>query len=88
MGALGVVLGLVAPQALAPIASRWMRFAHAVSWVNTRILLAVVYYGMVLPIGLVRRLLADPLNLRTRPAESYWVRREPVSDRDSYRRQV
>ncbi len=87
-GALLVTLGLVAPAWLRPVHAGWMRMAHAIGWVNTRILLGLVYYGMVLPIGLVRRCVADPLALRPGSADSYWVRRDPVSDSGAYRRQV
>jgi hypothetical protein len=87
-GALLVALGLVAPAWLRPVHAGWMRMAHAVGWFNTRILLGLVYYGMVLPIGLVRRCVADPLALRPGSADSYWVRRDPVSDPGAYRRQV
>jgi hypothetical protein len=87
-GSLFFLLGLVAPAVLAPVAKRWARFAQAVGWVNTRILLALVYYGLVLPFGLVRRAVADPLGLRPSSAQSYWKRREASSDLDAYRRQV
>ena len=87
-GTVLVTLGLVAPPWLRPIHAGWMRMAHAIGWFNTRILLGLVYYGMVLPIDLVRRCVADPLALRPGSADSYWVRRDPVSDSGAYRRQV
>ena len=83
-----VVTALWAPGRLERVQAGWMRLARAVAWVNTRVVLAVVYFGMILPMGWVRRLWSDPLALRTGSEASYWVRRERVSDPDAYRRQV
>jgi hypothetical protein len=53
----------------------WMKLALAISWVMTRVLLSVLYYGFITPYGLLGRLLRrDPLDLswkRRRP--SYWI---------------
>ncbi len=35
--------------------------------------LAVVYYLVITPIGLISRLIYDPLTRRMRNADSYWV---------------
>lgn len=34
----------------------WMKFADALAWINTRILLIVIYYLVVTPTGLAMRL--------------------------------
>lgn len=76
--ALAVVLivpALVAPRILAPAHRVWMALGYALGWVNTRILLGVVFYGLMTPMGLVMRLFGhDPMR-RTldRAAESYRV---------------
>jgi hypothetical protein len=54
-------MGLVLPVALRPVYKIWMRFAEALGWVNTRIILGVVFYLMFVPIGLVMRLFNDPM---------------------------
>ena len=51
-----LLLGLVAPRALAPFYRVWMKLAEALGWINTRILLVIVYYLVVTPIGLLMRL--------------------------------
>ncbi len=56
----------------------WMRGAAALGYVNSRVLLSLMYYGVFTPYGLVSRLARrDPL-LRRRSAtqESYWVERK------------
>jgi hypothetical protein len=75
VGGLLVIAGLVAPRALAPVHRAWMAAAEALGWINTRILLGIVFYGLITPMGLVRRLVGeDPMRRRLEPgAESYRV---------------
>ncbi|HSP35792.1 MAG TPA: SxtJ family membrane protein [Thermoanaerobaculia bacterium] len=56
VAALFAVSALVAPAALSSVYLVWMRFAEALGWLNTRILLIVIFYVVVTPIGLVMRL--------------------------------
>jgi hypothetical protein len=69
------VPALVAPRILAPAYRAWMKLAEVLAWINTRIILGVVFYGVVTPIGLVMRLLGrDPMRRRfDRTGESYRV---------------
>ena len=57
----------------------WMAVGHVLGWINTRIILGVVFYAIVTPIGLVRRWLGkDPMGRRLRPdIDSYRVPRKP-----------
>ncbi len=87
-GGLLVVMGLVAPTVLRPVQAGWLRVAHALAWFNTRLLLGIIFYGMVLPIGLVRRAIADPLALRPSRDTTFWVPHEASDDPNRYRRQV
>jgi hypothetical protein len=74
-----VVPALVAPPVLAPIYRAWMKLAEVLAWVNTRILLGFVFYGMITPMGLVMRLFGrDPMRRTLEPqGESYRVRCVP-----------
>ena len=82
------VLGLVLPGVLGPVRDGWMRIVAPIAWFNTRLLLGLVYYGVLTPTGLIRRLGPDALRLRNVRQESYWVAREPIEDLESYRRQA
>ena len=54
----------------------WMRFAFALGYVNSRIILTIIYFLVFVPYGLVSRLFGrDPLQLRGKDSESYWHRR-------------
>jgi len=67
LAALFLVPALAFPKALGPVHRVWMRIGHALGWVNTRILLTLVYYLVITPMGLAMRALGkDPLR-RARP---------------------
>jgi hypothetical protein len=56
-GGLLIVLGAILPQVLVPIHTGWMWGGHVLGWVNTRIILSIVFYGLVTPFGIVFRLM-------------------------------
>jgi hypothetical protein len=57
----------------------WMLVGHVLGWINTRIILGLVFYVVVTPMGIIRRMLGkDPMGRRTRPdLDTYRVLREP-----------
>ena len=55
-GALLIILGSLAPKWLAPIHRGWMWVGHVLGWINTRIILGIVFYGLITPIGILFRL--------------------------------
>ena len=57
VGGLLIACGGVLPAVLAPIHKGWMWVGHIMGWINTRILLGIVFYGLVTPIGIVFRLM-------------------------------
>jgi hypothetical protein len=74
VGALLMLFGLVQPRALVWPNRGWMRLAEALSFVSTRIVLGLVFFVVMTPIGVVKRLTGwDPLGRRRARAESYWV---------------
>ena len=77
LGALLFVPGLLVPGILGPVHRAWMAFAMVLGHINTRIILGVVYYLVITPVGLVMRLFRDPLDRSLRkPSESQWIKRE------------
>lgn len=74
-----VLLGLVFPRALVLPNRVWMAFAEVLSFVTTRIILGFVFFAIVTPIGVVKRLFGwDPLHRRAAASDSYW---KPYSER-------
>jgi hypothetical protein len=57
------VPALLMPNVLRPVYATWMKIGHAIGWVNTRIILGVLFYVLVLPMGLIMRLFGkDPMS--------------------------
>ena len=54
-GSLLVVMGLLLPGYLGPIYKGWMAIGHVLGWINTRIILGVIYYALFTPLGLAMR---------------------------------
>lgn len=54
---------LLAPTTLKPVYTGWMKFGHIMNWINTRLILGILFYGMFLPFGVVMRLFGkDPMH--------------------------
>lgn len=68
-----IILGLIFPKALVYPNRAWMALAEALAFISTRIILGLVFFLIVVPIGTVKRLLGwDPLTRRASPKPSYW----------------
>lgn len=68
-----VSLGLLLPQALVYPNKAWMMLAEGLSFVTTRIILGVVFFLIITPIGVVKRMMGwDPLSRRGGRGETYW----------------
>ena len=74
-----IVPGLVAPRILSPVHRAWMKLGEGLAWVNTRIILGVVFYVVVTPLGILMRLVShDPMRRKLeRTEESYRLRCKP-----------
>lgn len=72
-GALLLLLALVAPRWLAGPRRVWMAAGETIGALVAQLVLALVYFGVVTPIGLVKRLFGwDPLERRAARQASYW----------------
>ena len=89
VGGLVAVTGLAAPGCVRPIYLGLSYATFPIGWVISHAFLAVVYYGILTPIGLGMRLLGrDPMCRRLdRTERSYWLRRPPPAATDRYFRQ-
>lgn len=73
-GILLILFGAIFPKALVGPNKGWMALARVLSLVSTSVILGVVYFLAVTPIGFVRRLQGwDPLHRRSKGKESYWM---------------
>lgn len=73
LGVALIVLGLIFPRSLVYPNRAWMLLAEALAYVSTRIILGFVFFAIVTPIGVVKRMFGwDPLHRREVPGLSYW----------------
>lgn len=74
-----LAVSVVVPRALGPLARAWIALGLVLHAVVSPVIMAMVYYTTVTPIGLFLRLLGkDLLRLRLdRTARSYWIPRSP-----------
>lgn len=81
LGSLLIVLGAVVPQSLKQVHSGWMKIGHVLGAINTKIILGIIYYLLITPMGLVMRLMGKDSMHRTLAKETttYRVVRAPRS---------
>ena len=76
-GAAGLALlltGLLSASGSHKFHRLWMRLAHVLGYVNSRILLSAIYFLVMTPYGLVLRVLGrDTMNRREASRKSYWI---------------
>lgn len=79
LGGTLIFLGALVPGVLAPVHRAWMQLGHILGWVNTRILLGIVFYGLITPMGLLFRLMGKDIMRQTAAQDSptYRVLRKP-----------
>ena len=84
-----LILGLMAPMILKPFYLIWMIFAVILGWVMTRVILSMLFYLILTPIGLITRFLGeDFLSLKRVNSGSYWNNRDAVEElKQDYRKQ-
>lgn len=91
MAALSALLAFAAPSVLAPVNRIWTRFGLLLHRLISPVILAILFYGCITPVGFLMRLTAglDPLKQRFEPASnSYWtVRTPPGPDPASFKNQ-
>lgn len=82
-----LLAALFIPAKLEGVERGWMSLAHMISRVTTPIFMAIVYFVILTPVGVVRRIGgANPL-VHRESGGSYWIRRA-ARDPDKARRQM
>ena len=74
-----LAVALAAPSLLAVPNRLWMRLGVLLNRIVSPVVLGIVFFLVVTPMGVVMRLLGkDPLRLRAKaPGATYWIAREP-----------
>jgi hypothetical protein len=73
-----LVLALAWPRSLTHVYRLWMTVGEVLGWINTRIILGVLFYLLFTPLGLCMRLRGKDVLSLTRRSDlsSYWITRD------------
>ena len=72
-----LILGLLNSQLLKPLNFIWIKFGELLGKIFAPIVMAIIYFVIITPIGLVMRLIGkDLLNTKFLKNNSYWIKRE------------
>lgn len=88
----GFIVGMIAlviPQLLAPFNKAWLLLGDLLGRFVSPIVLGVIFFGLLTPIGLITRLFGrDELRLKRQSVNSYWIDRDPPGPcADSFKNQ-
>lgn len=89
VGAVLMLVGLAVPNMRRPLYVGWMIAVYPIGWTVSHVILLIVFYLVITPIGLVVRLFGrDPMERRLdRKASTYWIARNTERKPSSYFRQ-
>lgn len=75
-----VILSELCPGILKPLQKPWMMFVVALGWLSNRIILSIIFYLVVSPIGLILRLFGKNfLDIKIDKSKfSYWNQRNAI----------
>ena len=72
LGIPGLILGLISPGLLLYPYKSWMALGNALGWVNSRIILGIVFLLVLQPIAFFMKCIGyDPLRLKIKKTSSY-----------------
>ena len=72
VGFLGLLIGLTSPRLLYYPYQLWMKLGLLLGWINSRIILCLVYMIVLIPIAFAMRLIGyDPLRRRQKGEKTY-----------------
>jgi len=73
-------LGLINSKILTPLNKLWFRFGILLGSVFSPIVMGIIYFGVITPIGFLMKLIGkDILNLKqNKKSSTYWIKKEKV----------
>ena len=77
IGGLGLLIGLAAPRLLYYPYKGWMILGHVLGWINSHIILGLVFIFVLQPIAYIMRLTGyDPLRTKRKGMKTYREKRQ------------
>ncbi len=90
IGILLLLFGIILPNLLKPLNKVWMTLAIILGWFMSRVILFILYYVIITPIGFFLKLIGkDFLHLKIdKNSQSYWeIREKKITEQIDYERQ-
>jgi len=90
IGILLLLFGIILPNLLKPLNKVWMTLAIILGWFMSRVILFILYYVIITPIGFFLKLIGkDFLHLKIdKNSQSYWeIRKKKITEQIDYERQ-
>jgi hypothetical protein len=77
IGSVALLAAWVCPMGLKPVYTYWMKLAIVLGFISSHVILALVYYLVLTPMGLVMRVLGkNPMPLQPdENTQSYWIKK-------------
>ncbi len=81
-----VITGVIVPVLLTPVYWVWVKLAHLLGWINTRLLLGIIFFVIITPMAIVMKVFGrDALNRKIdKDTDSYWVPRPSIESIKEY----
>ena len=77
-----LILGLINSKILTPFNRIWFKFGILLGRIISPIIMALIFFGVVTPIGLIMRLFGkDVLNLKYNNNKSYWIEKNDLKSK-------
>lgn len=90
IGILLLLLGIILPNFLKPLNKVWMTLAIILGWFMSRVILFILYYVIITPIGFFLKLIGKDFLHRKidKNSQSYWeIRKKIMTEQIDYERQ-
>ncbi len=77
IGIFFLILGLINSRFLSPLNFAWVKFGEVLGRIVAPVVMAIIYFFVITPIGLFMRLIGkDLLSVKFLKKNSYWIKRE------------
>jgi len=87
LGAALLLGGMTAPRMMLPVRDRWMWLAERISRITTPIVMGILYFLVITPVGLLMRLTRRAPLTAPKPGDTVWATRASNARRSDLRRQ-
>ena len=76
IGLIFLILGLINSKMLTPFNLIWINLGLKLGGIIAPMIMTLIYFLLVTPIGILMRQSKDPLNLKKNGKKSYWIKKD------------